>query len=164
MYAHSLFVLPAAIGLLLASGCSQAPTAATDTHDADVKAIKDNEAAWLQAFQSKDADKLVAFYSEDATLMVPNEPIINGKAAAKQAFGPILADPAFSMQWETVKADVAKSGELGYTQGTYTMTLTNPATKKPFTDKGKYLTVYKKQADGSWKAVEDTFNSDIPLK
>jgi ketosteroid isomerase-like protein len=38
--------------------------------------------------------------------------------------------------------------------------MTNPKTKKPATDKGKYLTVYEKQADGSWKAVADTFNSD----
>jgi ketosteroid isomerase-like protein len=30
------------------------------------------------------------------------------------------------------------------------------------TDKGKYLTVYTKQADGSWKAVADTMNSDSP--
>ena len=32
-----------------------------------------------------------------------------------------------------------------------------------FEDEGKYLTVYKKQADGTWKAVEDTMMSDLPL-
>ena len=41
--------------------------------------------------------------------------------------------------------------------------MTNPKTKKPVTDKGKYVTVYKKQADGSWKAVADILNSDMPL-
>jgi len=40
------------------------------------------------------------------------------------------------------------------------MTVTDPKTKQPITDKGKYLTVYMKQPDGSWKAVADTFNSD----
>jgi ketosteroid isomerase-like protein len=40
------------------------------------------------------------------------------------------------------------------------MTVTNPKTKKPVTDKGKYLMVYTKQADGSWKVVADTMNSD----
>jgi ketosteroid isomerase-like protein len=43
------------------------------------------------------------------------------------------------------------------------MTVTNPKTKKPMTDKGKYLTVYTKQADGSWKAVADTLNSDSSM-
>jgi ketosteroid isomerase-like protein len=42
------------------------------------------------------------------------------------------------------------------------MTSTNPKTKKPATDKGKYVTVFKKQADGSWKVVADIFNSDGP--
>jgi ketosteroid isomerase-like protein len=42
------------------------------------------------------------------------------------------------------------------------MTVTDPATKAATTEKGKYLTVYRKQADGSWKAVEDTFMSDAP--
>ena len=43
------------------------------------------------------------------------------------------------------------------------MTMTNPKTKKPMTDKGKYLTVYAKQTDGSWKAVADTYNSDSSM-
>ena len=35
------------------------------------------------------------------------------------------------------------------------MTMTDKATGKPATSAGSYLTVYKRQADGSWKAVED---------
>jgi ketosteroid isomerase-like protein len=35
------------------------------------------------------------------------------------------------------------------------MTVTDKATTKPATGTGSYLTVYKKEADGSWKAVED---------
>ena len=33
---------------------------------------------------------------------------------------------------------------------------------KPITDKGKYLEIWKKHADGSWKCVADMFNSDLP--
>jgi ketosteroid isomerase-like protein len=35
------------------------------------------------------------------------------------------------------------------------MTMTDKATNKPAESRGSYLTVYKKQADSSWKAVED---------
>ena len=35
------------------------------------------------------------------------------------------------------------------------MTTADPETKKPVEGAGSYLTVYKKQPDGSWKAVED---------
>jgi ketosteroid isomerase-like protein len=49
-----------------------------------------------------------------------------------------------------------------YTVGTYSLTASDPKNKKPVTDKGKYMTVYKKQADGTWKAVADSINSDLP--
>jgi ketosteroid isomerase-like protein len=38
----------------------------------------------------------------------------------------------------------------------------NDAAGKPMTDKGKYLEVWKKQADGTWKCVVDMFNTDLP--
>ena len=162
MHTRSILLLPTMVFLVLA-GCAQAPATRGDTHDADIKAIKDTEAAWVQAFNSKDPDKAVSFYSDDATLLVPNEPVVSGKQAVKQALMPLLTDPNFHIQFEAARAEVAQSGELAYTQGAYTMTLTDPGSKKTATDKGKYLTVFKKQTDGSWKAVQDTFNSDMPL-
>jgi len=157
MHVRSLLFL-SALSLAWLTGCSSAPP---DTHDADVKAIKDTEVAWNK--DAKDADKSAGYYAEDATLLIPNQPVITGRDAARQMFKEYAADPNFSLHFQAVKVDVAKSGDLGYTQGTYTMTMTDPATKKPVNDKGKYLTIYRKQADGSWKAVEDTFNSDMPL-
>ena len=58
--------------------------------------------------------------------------------------------------------EVAKSGDLGYAQGGYTMTMTDPKTKKVLTVNGKYVEVFRKQADGGWKAVEDIINEDAP--
>jgi len=57
---------------------------------------------------------------------------------------------------------VAKAGDVAYSYGTYASSATGPD-GKPMQDKGKYVTVYRKQADGSWKAVVDTFNSDLPM-
>ena len=74
----------------------------------------------------------------------------------------MLADPNFAVTFAATKVDAAGSGDLAYTQGTYSMTASDPKTKAPVTEKGKYLTVYRKQADGSWKAVEDTFMGDAP--
>jgi uncharacterized protein (TIGR02246 family) len=145
--------------LMISTGCAPTPV---DTHDSDVKAIKDTEAAWNQAFSAKDAEKTVRFYTDDACLLSANEPVVCGRDGIKQALGPLLADANFSLHFESVKVDVAKSGEIAYSQGTYTMTLTDPGTKKSVTDKGKYLTVFKKQA-GDWKAVEDAVSSDQPL-
>lgn len=141
-------------------GCSNAPAPPPDTRAADVQAVKDVEAAWVKDAAAKDADKWASYFAEDGSGLYPGAGILNGKAAIKAAMAPVLADPNFSLTFQSTRAIASKGGDMVYSQGTYTMTMTNPKTKKVMTDKGKYLTIYTKQADGSWKAVADTFNSD----
>jgi ketosteroid isomerase-like protein len=65
------------------------------------------------------------------------------------------ADPVLKVEFASDRIQVAASGDLAYTRGHYTMTMTDPATRKPAAGSGSYLTVWKKQPDGGWKAVED---------
>ena len=74
-----------------------------------------------------------------------------------------LPIPKFSLELTTAKVEVS-SGDLAYSQGTYAVTATDPKTKKVIMEKGKYVEVYKKQPDGSWKIVEDINNADAPAK
>jgi ketosteroid isomerase-like protein len=53
------------------------------------------------------------------------------------------------------RVQVAEAGDMAYSRGHYTLQMTDKATNKPSISHGSYLTVYKKEADGSWKAVED---------
>ena len=150
-----------AVALTL-TACNQTPAPAPNTHDADVKAIQDNETQWNQDWASKDAAKIAAHFADDAVLMVPGGPPTVGKDTIQKAVAPMVADPAISLRFLSSKVDVAASGDLGYTQGSYTLTLTDPKTKKPFTDHGSYVLIYRKQADGSWKAVSDIVTSEVP--
>ena len=160
MLRNTSLILCLAVAALTVA-CSNAPAPPPpDTRAADLQAVKDVEAAWLKDINTKDADKYVSYFAEDGSALYPGNGILNGKAAIKAAVAPGLADPNFSLTLESTRAMASKGGDMVYSQGTYTMTMTNPKTKKPMTDKGKYLTVYTKQADGSWKVVADTFNSD----
>src|SRR5581483_8063932 len=152
------------LGLLaLAIGCSQAPPPAPpDTRATDEKAIRDNETAWSNDWGTKDVEKIVSHYADDATLMIPNMPLLKGKDAIHKGVAEMTADKNLALSFVTSSAEVAKSGDIAYTQGTYTLTVTDPKTKKPITERGKYVTVYQKQPDGSWKAVEDINNADAP--
>jgi len=144
------------------SACNQAPqpaAAAPDTHDADVKAISDYETQWNSEWAAKDADKVLAHYADDAIVMTPGEAPMKGKDAIKSGLGGMMADKALSLSFKATKVDVAKSGDLAYTQGDYELTATNPKTHKPVTDHGTYVTTYRKQADGSWKAIVDIATS-----
>jgi uncharacterized protein (TIGR02246 family) len=156
-------ILVAACGLLVfLGGCTQAPPAPPDMREADAKAISDNEVAWVQAFASRDASSVASFWAENASVLFPNMPILNGRAAAQSAVEDMLKDPNFYVTFDPTKVDVSRSGDLGYSQGTYTMASTDPKTKNVMTVKGKYVTVYEKQQDGSWKAVSDIMNADGP--
>lgn len=135
----------------------------SDAHDAGVSALKDTEAAWVKDASTKDVEKWLAYYADDASVLLADTPILTGKDAIRGELKPMMADPNFAVTFGPTKVDVAKSGDLGYTQGAYSMTVSDPKTKAPVTEKGKYLTVYRKQTDGTWKAVEDTFMSDAPL-
>ena len=64
------------------------------------------------------------------------------------------------MKWEPAMVQVADSGELGYTSGTYTLSFTDPKAGK-IEDKGKYLEVWKK-VGGKWKCPLDMYSSDMP--
>jgi uncharacterized protein (TIGR02246 family) len=148
-------------GLLALTACTSTPP---DTRQADIKAVKGVEAAWVADIATKDADKFASYYSDDASLLLPNAPIINGRENIRAALKPMLADPNFALTFQSTAAEAAKGGDFVYTVGTYSMTLSRPGEKTAFTDKGKYLTVFKKQADGSWKAVADMISSDLPAQ
>jgi uncharacterized protein (TIGR02246 family) len=145
---------------LLTVACSNTPTPAPDTRAADVQAVKDVEASWVKDANSKDADKWAGYFAEDGSALYPGVATINGKAAIKAAMAPYFSDPNFALTFQSTRTVASKGGDMVYSQGTYSMTMTDPKTKKPITDKGKFVTVYAKQADGSWKVVADTFNSD----
>lgn len=149
--------------VLSIAACNPAPPPAPpDTHDADVKAIGDMEAKQVADFAAKNIDALAGFYADDAVLMTPGGPPAKGKDAIRNGLKEMLADPAMKLNFKADAVEVAKSGDVGYTRGTYTLTITNPATKKPMDDHGSYVTTYRKQADGSWKAVADIATSEVP--
>ena len=150
----------ACLGLLaLTTACTTTPP---DTRDADIKAVKAVEAAWVNDIATKDPEKFAGYYSNDASLLVPNMPIISGRIDIEAALRPMLADPNFALTFQSTQAEASKGGDFVYTVGTYSMTVSRPKDKKPVTDKGKYLTVFRKQPGGSWKAVADMMNSDMP--
>src|SRR5579864_9541168 len=138
---HKRTVLLAGIlAIMVNSAAAPAkPAAAAASNADDVKACA-----------AKDANKIVAFYTDDA-IFIANSPTVTGKAGILEGWKGMVADPNFSLKFAALAVDVAKSGDLAYSHGTYTLTITDPKTKKKMTDKGQYVTVFKKQADGSWK-------------
>jgi len=159
-------VCAAGIVAAVLTACNQTAAPAANTggnHDADVKAIGDGEKQWVQDYASKDAAKVAAHYADNAVFMIPGSAPASGKDQVQKMVQGMLSDPALDLKFEASKIEVANSGDLGYTRGTYTVTMTDSQTKKPINDHGSYVTTYQKQADGSWKAVMDIASSELPI-
>ena len=147
--------------LVLLAECSQTPTLPAASRETDIASLRRAQEVAIEAFVSRNADHMVSAYSGDASLMFPNSPILHGDDL-KTALRALAADPNFSIQFSTDRVEVAKSGEIGYTRGTYTMTMSDPNTKNVLREKGKYVTIYAREMDGSWKMMEDISNGDAP--
>jgi uncharacterized protein (TIGR02246 family) len=123
-------------------------------------AIKADEKKWNQQLKAKDTEGLASHYADDAYFVGPGAAPSDGSTAIRQFYANGLTDPAIDVNIASDKIDVAASGDMAYSRGHYTEKYTDKKTGKVMTDKGSYLSVYKKQSDGSWKMVEDFATAD----
>ena len=96
------------------------------------------------------------YAADSAVLLQRNIMPIIGKMAIHSSFE-AFSDTGFMLTWEPLDADISKSGDLGYTYGLYTSLIKSDNSLS----RGKYVTVWKKQADGSWKYVLDGGNEGL---
>jgi uncharacterized protein (TIGR02246 family) len=150
---HRSAALLGAVALSLAIGGCQKP-ASVDTA-AIQAAIKADEKKWNEEFKAKDQEALVGHYADDAYFVAPGVKAANGSTEIRKAYSDGLNDQNFEISFASDKIDVSSSGDLAYARGHFNEKYTDPKTGKVMADSGSYVTIYKKQQDGSWKAVED---------
>ena len=127
---------------------------------ADADAVKSLETRFLTAWEAKDP-AVKDLYAADAVLMMPEMQPMQGARPIAESFDRFASDPAATFDAANATTVISAGGDLAYSQGTYTMRFTNPATKAVEEGKGYYLLVHKKQPDGSWKVVQDV-SSPLP--
>jgi ketosteroid isomerase-like protein len=107
-------------------------------------------------------EKLVAHYADNAVLMAPGMASVSGRDDIRKSLKSMIEDYGLSLKFQAARVEVSSAGDMGFTQGTYQMTMTDPASKQVIHDHGSYVTTYRKQPDGSWKAVADIATSEVP--
>ena len=153
----------AATALVALAGCDQAPQKAPATDIAAVeKELRGIETQWNADYNSRNVDAIMGHYSEDAAIANPGAPLVAANDSRRAAITQFVSDPNLKISFASDRVQIAKSGDLAYTRGHFTLQGTDPATKQPRTDTGNYLTVWQKQSDGSWKAVEDFITPGAP--
>jgi ketosteroid isomerase-like protein len=153
-----VLILPATVACRTGDSGARSATANQDTEEAALRAA---DLGWSEAASRKDLDAIVSFMADDGETLPPNEPAARGRDAVRAGWEALINLPNVELRWQPARVEVAESGEMGFTSGTYTLSFTGPD-GRPVRDRGKYLEVWKK-VDGRWKCLLDAYSSDIPL-
>ena len=150
MHVHRSAVTVAAAALALGA-CSRTPDPA-----AARASLRDAEIAFAAASRARGADAWAEVFADSGVQMNPGHNYV-GKEAVRALMAPNLADTTRLLSWEPATVDVSASGDLGYTMGRWQL---GPRAGGAPLVTGSYVTIWKKQADGSWKVVLDAGNAD----
>jgi uncharacterized protein (TIGR02246 family) len=149
------YAIIACLLLVLSSGCRR-----RENNAADVQAVKDAIAAWDNAWNAGDCEMLASLYTPDAVAMPPNTPASIGinamRLSCKKDF------EQFKEENRTRMEDVRVSGNLAVARGTQEASTAPKRGGNSVRDKEKWIVVYQRQTDRSWKILWEIYNSDLP--
>ena len=146
-----------AVALLTLCGCTQPSAKASPS---EVESVRAEDAKLQKAVAAKDLEAIVSFYANDAVLMPAAEPLVSGKAAIAAEWKHILAIPKLENASKLTRVEASSANDLAYSMGTYQSKMTGEDGTM-VTEPGKWLSVWKKQPDGAWRIIVETYNTDI---
>ena len=150
-----LIVLTVTISL---DGCAPESGEPIDL-EAERSAILDADRAWSET--PPEVEAFVSVFADGGRFLPPEAPEAQSREDIQKIASGLFSLPGFSVSWSPNFAGVSQAGDLGYSIGTLEFTV-DDAEGNPVTRNGKYTTVWRKQEDGQWKVVSDTFNFDSP--
>jgi ketosteroid isomerase-like protein len=113
---------------------------------------------WAETVATGNLESALEYWTENAIVLPPDQPAMVGKAAIREFLRQASSIPGFSITWEPEQATVSDEGDMGYLVESNRITF-NDASGVLKTQYGKGVTVWRKQADGAWKCVVDTWNN-----
>ncbi len=129
--------------------------------EAERTALRAAADAYHEAGEGMDAEGFASSYTTSGLILPPNEAAITGRDGAHEFIASFAEVPGASVSFSNMNADIAASGDMGYTLADAVITVDGPD-GQPIEDKIRDFHLWKKQ-DGQWKIAIDIWNSEIPL-
>jgi ketosteroid isomerase-like protein len=121
--------------------------------------ITQNSIRLAEAYNRGDVAAVAAMYTDDAVVLPPNLPMQEGRQAIEGFW--TLARQIGMRDLSLQTGRVEESGDAAWEVGVYSLKI-QPEGAAPVEDKGKYVVVWKRAGDGSWKLAVDIWNTDSP--
>jgi ketosteroid isomerase-like protein len=147
-----------ALTLFAAAQTSPRPKAKAPAKLSGQQLLLQADRAFARDTVAKRLEGWMAYMAEDAILF-SDKPVV-GTEAIRAFYQPAFADPDFILSWQATRAEMFRSGDTGYTTGRYELHAKDGKGDKVVRH-GSYLTVWKKQSDGSWKVIADGGAPDV---
>ena len=100
-----------------------------------------------------------SYFAENGSMVGQAGAPVVGPEAIRARMEPVFANPDFSLRWQPARAEILIPGHVGYTTGRYERRVKHKEGNTEV-EHGTYVSVWRKQADGSWKIILDTGNAD----
>src|SRR6266852_4089651 len=121
-------------------------------------AIEGTNAQFVAAANRGDTAAVAALYTNDAVVLPPNAEMVRGRQGVKEFFDALIQQTGVpQLTLDTTQVD--EVGDTACEVGAYTMKLQPPG-GQPVSDSGKYVVVWKRQSDDSWKLSIDIWNTN----
>jgi uncharacterized protein (TIGR02246 family) len=120
-----------------------------------LSAITENDNAW----NNLDVDKIVGMFAENGTLLNDNSEMLRGREAIRKAFE--IEQKYEKLEFKRDKVEVSKKGNMAYEIVNQTVSF-KYLNLDPQVEINKYIHIWEKQKDGSWKVLIDMNNSRKP--
>jgi ketosteroid isomerase-like protein len=146
--------LTGAMTLLVACGPQEAGFT-----NADAAQIRADVDRYVELTLAGDFAGVAQMFTSGGVVMPPNAEAVESRVDI-QAF--LEAFPTITTFTSTA-VYVGGSGDFAYARGTYSLLMTVEGADTPTPDRGKWMVVYERQADGSWLAASEIWNSDLAL-
>jgi uncharacterized protein (TIGR02246 family) len=157
MNRHTLFM---AVALIASSAVTRAeeegksPSSTPSAALAEVRqAIDKGNAQWIAAWDKADASLLAQLFAEDGVLLGRNGKVFKGPQQILERQKPVMEGAGKGVKATVTTVDVWLNGDTAYETGKYSYKFQEKG--KPVIEEGRYVTIWKRQSDGSWKIIVD---------
>lgn len=143
-------VIPLTVAIVATLGIGACAKGADTDKISDT--IKLQDVQWSNDYAAKDVNRIESHYTSDGVLAGPGF-IATTDVDRRRLLSALMSDPNYKQTFSPDRVDVAKSGDFAVSRGHFEITMTDTKTNEVQEIPGSYLTVYRKESDGTWKAT-----------
>lgn len=144
-------MLPVLLAALLSASSASRTDPATQASADPAEVLRAADRAFFQATRERGLEGWLSFFADDAAVYPPEGPLVVGARDVRASYASQAGFPAKGFVWEPLEAGISTAGDLGWTLGH----AGNDAGGTPVWSEGRYLSVWRRAADGSWRVVTD---------